>query len=989
MSNLVIVAIPDENERVWKVSSEKVPHLTLLFLGEMDQVSNLEQIVLFVEHAASLMGRFHLSVDRRGELGADQADVLFFKKTRYEYKAVRDFRATLLQDNNIKTAYDSSTQFDGPWNPHLTLGYPAAPAKPDKEDYGFYSVEFNKIAVWTDDFDGPDFPLKDWWDEYEAMDTIPMDVAMSDISHHGVKGMRWGVQKEGPKSGDVQGSAARAVLLDPFIKVAPKVSQSTAVSTVLSFGISPLFSSKQRAELKEADRQIKVEKLDKKWEKQFVNNKKFIDVHNKAADEMDKFLVGHNGKYKDVDFTKPQNAAKQKKYEDEYFKEFDKQLGMATESVYGSSPSGSRKVTYDHDTGLIKVTSQNVKHAAEESAGDILFFYAERDKGKITKVHPLLPSNGTGGEMSKADATHSVDLGSEFILEHFGTKGMKWGVRKEDVAAVGRAAKSAGGAIGKAASAAGRFAGDVGFENRVTDLNKRADLEIAIGNKAHEAFKRTDMPTIRDKPEYQKAKRLPNRLLNPRDPATKAYRKEVKTAYVNRLEEAANSMTNASGTRQYTIRERGWELPASGGALPKSKTHYWEVSSREIQHATGDEFTMTVEVILDDDGFVTDLKDPVAKTMAQTADLGAEFLAHYGVKGQKWGVRHDPKTENKNAGWLDPEGKVLANDAVKAVVWPLVPPLGLFALPAQVRLARAGARGAKAKAIDVNEQRFTKKAQSQKNFVNIHNGASPRINRDIDKINEKYPDISKPAVKKKYDEEIRTSMQAAYRESANSIGNRANTMHLDLNFKDDGMTFSIKAREGAATPTEQVQRVEHAAADDTITFSGKLMRAPTGHIVGLEFDDFKHDKSMAQSDDLSPVLDLGATFVLEHYGVKGMHWGTRRSAPEAVGPTSRSVVPHGTRRKTKIKVEGGENHPAHADAVKVAEARVKLKKSGTSALSNKELRDVANRISLENQVKQLTSSKGRRFVRGEIDASGQGNVSTSRKVGARALKLVV
>src|ERR1044072_6210672 len=122
-SNLVIVAVPDENDSVWKVSSEKVPHLTILFLGETEQASNLEQIMLFVQHAAEqTLRRFHLMVDRRGVLGADQADVLFFKQDAYNYKAIRDFRAALLQDNNIRTAYDSATQFEGPWQPHLTLG---------------------------------------------------------------------------------------------------------------------------------------------------------------------------------------------------------------------------------------------------------------------------------------------------------------------------------------------------------------------------------------------------------------------------------------------------------------------------------------------------------------------------------------------------------------------------------------------------------------------------------------------------------------------------------------------------------------------------------------------------------------------------------------------------------------------------------------------------------------------------------------------------
>src|SRR4051812_45001131 len=193
-SNLVIAAIPDENDPVWQVSSEKIPHLTILFLGDTDKVSNLEQITLFVEHAADTsLKRFYLPVDRRGELGDDKADVLFFKKSRYDFKAINDFRNSLLQESNIKTAYDSAKQFDGPWNPHLTLGYPETPAKPMPDNFvpSFYDIQFNKIAVWTGDFEGPDFLLKDYWDDMDQF-TVPMDVAMSDLAHHGVKGMRWG-----------------------------------------------------------------------------------------------------------------------------------------------------------------------------------------------------------------------------------------------------------------------------------------------------------------------------------------------------------------------------------------------------------------------------------------------------------------------------------------------------------------------------------------------------------------------------------------------------------------------------------------------------------------------------------------------------------------------------------------------------------------------------------------------------------------------------
>src|SRR3954452_10031568 len=194
-SNVVIVAIPDDNDSVWKVSSEKIPHLTLLFLG--DKVANFETVVQFVEHAATTtLNRFHLPIDRRDELGADQADVLFFKRGWYDYKAIRDFRSTLLQDTNIRTAYNSATQFEGSWVPHLTLGYPANPAKPDPE-FGFYDVSFNKIAVWSGNFDGPEFLLKDYWDECDerSLENNAMDMSRAEVSHHGVKGQKWGVRK--------------------------------------------------------------------------------------------------------------------------------------------------------------------------------------------------------------------------------------------------------------------------------------------------------------------------------------------------------------------------------------------------------------------------------------------------------------------------------------------------------------------------------------------------------------------------------------------------------------------------------------------------------------------------------------------------------------------------------------------------------------------------------------------------------------------------
>lgn len=209
-SNLVIVAIPSEDDYVWKISSEKVPHMTILFLGEATGNPHVSQIAGFLEHAVNTsIRRFGMEVDRRGTLGVDQADVLFFSKTWAD--ELIDFRAQLLQDNNIKTSYDSVEQFDE-FNPHLTLGYPETPAKEDKRDYpGIHWVQFDKIALWFGDYQGLEYPLKSYDYSMEVMMGDPVAVGTpvtKDLLHYGVKGMRWGVRKDRSTSSSVDASKA-------------------------------------------------------------------------------------------------------------------------------------------------------------------------------------------------------------------------------------------------------------------------------------------------------------------------------------------------------------------------------------------------------------------------------------------------------------------------------------------------------------------------------------------------------------------------------------------------------------------------------------------------------------------------------------------------------------------------------------------------------------------------------------------------------------
>jgi 2'-5' RNA ligase len=196
MSSLVVVAIPADDDQVWKVSSEKVPHLTLLYLGDSNTVDNVDSIAEFLDHAASTsLNRFGLDVDRRGVLGGDQADVLFFS-AGWEAKEVKQFRHYLLQNDDIRTAYDSSEQHPD-WLPHLTLGYPETPAKPNPNDYGIGWVRFDRIALWLGDYEGPEFVLQRSNDYAE----VSMSDAVENVlAHYGKKGMKWGVRRD-PQTG--------------------------------------------------------------------------------------------------------------------------------------------------------------------------------------------------------------------------------------------------------------------------------------------------------------------------------------------------------------------------------------------------------------------------------------------------------------------------------------------------------------------------------------------------------------------------------------------------------------------------------------------------------------------------------------------------------------------------------------------------------------------------------------------------------------------
>jgi len=198
-SAMVVVAIPSEDDYVWKISSEKIPHLTLLYLGDHEPGPDTTRMAEFVEHVAKTsLRRFGMRVDRRGTLGDQGADVLFFDSD-YSVKDLETIRSYLLANDEIAKAYRSAEQYPT-WKPHLTLGYPENPAKPDTRDYpGINWVHFDRIAVWVGDFEGPEFLLDD--DRGLSMSATQRGAkAVSELWHYGVPGMKWGVRRRSSSS---------------------------------------------------------------------------------------------------------------------------------------------------------------------------------------------------------------------------------------------------------------------------------------------------------------------------------------------------------------------------------------------------------------------------------------------------------------------------------------------------------------------------------------------------------------------------------------------------------------------------------------------------------------------------------------------------------------------------------------------------------------------------------------------------------------------
>jgi len=116
--------------------------------------------------------------------------------------------------------------------------------------------------------------------------------------------------------------------------------------------------------------------------------------------------------------------------------------------------------------------------------------------------------------------------------------------------------------------------------------------------------------------------------------------------------------------------------------------------------------------------------------------------------------------------------------------------------------------------------------------------------------------------------------------------------------------------------------------------------------------------------------------VLEHFGIRGMRWGVRRSQKEldSAGSSEQGPPPFAVRKKPlftpraeviKIKAipgkgiqtSGGKNHPATDEAQIAAVLRQRAKASGVRSLSNQDIKVLVDRMNLEQSYAKMNPAK--------------------------------
>lgn len=177
-----IFALPTDTDPIQTVSSEDLPHVTMIWMGEVgDYEGDIHALRDRIEVILPKTGLVTEEIVGREELGDDKADVLMIRG-----EALGAIREKLLKDELVREAYDRATQFPQ-WTPHLTIGYPDTPALKGDDDIPA-DIMFDRVALWAGE-ERYEFPLKEdtmSTDEITQVEEPEVVAADESVPWHGV-----------------------------------------------------------------------------------------------------------------------------------------------------------------------------------------------------------------------------------------------------------------------------------------------------------------------------------------------------------------------------------------------------------------------------------------------------------------------------------------------------------------------------------------------------------------------------------------------------------------------------------------------------------------------------------------------------------------------------------------------------------------------------------------------------------------------------------
>lgn len=195
--------------------------------------------------------------------------------------------------------------------------------------------------------------------------------------------------------------------------------------TLAHIGVKGMKWGVRRAQKQIAKGNLTLAKADAKWQERIYSTRGAVKVHNNVIKQM-KGREGALAKIKNDPKYKGKDLTFASPLRDQYYQDIRVAYAMstakATQEVHGVSPSGRLKtslVTNAEKSVIgIQVEDVDVEHA--DGKENLIFDFLFDKMGFVTGAIPAEESvEHTGATAELAEA-----------LAHYGTKGMRWGVRK-------------------------------------------------------------------------------------------------------------------------------------------------------------------------------------------------------------------------------------------------------------------------------------------------------------------------------------------------------------------------------------------------------------------------------------------------------------------------------------------------------------------------------------------------------------------------------